>query len=660
MKTTQGILLLILITFFSFQMEGQRNKAADGDIEFLNGGYSTAASLYKTALPKIKKIDEKGRVLFQLAECYRRINDLEASEEWYRKSITAKYYKTNPEVIYNFATALMNQGKYDEAIVQLNRYKEKGGNERSANTLIQVCDQAVEYIEMPPTRYLVENVVILNSKQFDFSPSFSSKKEDELVFSSSRPAATGSGNEDITGQSYMDLFQAKQDKKGKWSTPVPLGTTVNTQYSEGSTDFDRGKKNMYFTRCINRGNDRIGCDIYHAGKSGKNFQMAEQVVIVDRAENDTTDVGHPTFTSDNKSMVFASDLPGGFGGTDLWVVNYTKKGDSWSTPVNLGKDINSADDEMFPFIAEDGSLYFSSNGMGGLGGLDIFHAELTGELTWTDPKNMLYPINSSSQDFGIIFYKDENAGFFTSDRDGGKGKDDIYSFKMPPLVFSYVGTVYDDESGEPVANTKVVVVETPGGGSYDITTDGNGGFSLIGGEVKKENTYSMAISKDGYIATSGEFSTVGLSESADLIGEHFMIPIKEDKEYTMPLVLYPFNSAELKMDEGVNSEDSLNYLLDLMNDNPTFVIELQSHTDSRGSDPANMELSQRRAQTCVDYLVTKGIAIDRLNAKGKGETDLKISDAEIAALPTEEERELAHQQNRRTVFRIIRYDYVPK
>ncbi len=659
MKTSQGILLLILFSLFSFQLTAQRDKAADGDVEFMNGGYTAAASLYKNALPKIKDIDEKGRVLFQIAECYRNIDRLEESEEWYRKSITAKFYKKNPNVILNFAKVLMQQGKYDEAIVQLNRYKEKGGDDRLANELIQTCDKATEWIDVPPTRYVIENEVILNTKNYDFSPRFSNEKQNELVLSSSRPSSTGIGEDPISGDPYMDLFMASQDRKDKWSTPVPLGSFVNTENNEGAAEFNADFTTMYLTRCKSRGDDRVGCRIYSSSRTGSNFSTAYPIII-DYQINDTIDVGHPALLVDQKHMVFSSNMPGGKGGVDLWIVEYDDNIKKWVNPKNLGDKINTSGDEAFPFIRDNGTLYYSSDGLDGLGGFDIFAAESTGENTWGEPQNLQYPINSSAEDFGIIYRKGVDAGYFSSDRAGGKGLDDIYSFKMPPLVFSYVATIYDNDSGEPISGARVVIAETPGGGSWEVTTDGNGGFALNTGEIKKENTYSMAISKDGYISTSGEFSTVGLTESADLVGEHFLDPIVEGKSYPMPLVLYPFGSAELLINDEVNSADSLNYLLKLMNDNPTFVIELQSHTDSRGGDAANMELSQRRAKTCVDYLISKGIASDRLTAKGMGETALLISDAEINALPTEEEREAAHQKNRRTVFRIIRYDYVPK
>jgi peptidoglycan-associated lipoprotein len=352
-------------------------------------------------------------------------------------------------------------------------------------------------------------------------------------------------------------------------------------------------------------------------------------------------------------------MHGGYGGRDLWYMEFDKKSKSWGTPKNLGNTINTSGDEMFPFIAENGTLFFSSNGHPGLGGLDIFKAEkTTGDVVFGKPVNMNFPINSSSDDFGIVFEPGKDQGYFTSNRPGGKGKDDIYAFRMPPLEFRLIATVYDIETGSPISKAKVLVTGTDGS-SYELTTDGNGGIALDKGEIKAETNYSVDVSKTGYIGAGDKFTTQGLKESTTFAREYFLEPIKE-KEYTMPLVLYPFDKAELLVNNEVNSKDSLNYLYDLMVRNPNFVIQLEAHTDTRGSADYNRNLSQRRAQTCVDYLVSKGIEPDRLKAAGKGKDEPKISDAQIAAMKTEEEREAAHQINRRTVFRILSFDYVSK
>ncbi|MGB1031057.1 MAG: OmpA family protein, partial [Flavobacteriales bacterium] len=250
-------------------------------------------------------------------------------------------------------------------------------------------------------------------------------------------------------------------------------------------------------------------------------------------------------------------------------------------------------------------------------------------------------------------------GYFTSSRPGGKGKDDIYSFKMPPLEFCYRATVYNFDTGAALTNAKVTVQGTDGK-SYDLTTDANGGISLCEGEVLAETNFSVDVSLEGYIGTGDQFSTMGVTESTTYAREYFLKEIVINKAYDLPLVLYPFDKAELLINDQVNSADSLSYLYDLMTRNPNFVVQLESHTDTRGKAGYNQSLSQRRAETCVKYLISRGIEQDRLVAKGIGENQPIITDKQINAMATEEEQEKAHQVNRRTIFKILRFDYVPK
>jgi len=662
MKKAHFFVCMLFALMASLPTFAQNSQIESADAEFRNGGYFLAADLYKQAYDKVKKKDDLstlGRVLFQIGECYRMMTDHTAAVEWYQKAITARYQNANAEVFFNLGSSLQELGKFDEAVASYNKYKEAGGDKGVAQARIQDCERAALNLEQPPTRYVVENETTLNSPSFDFCPTWSEKKEDEIVFSSSRSGSSGSSADPKTGDSFMDLFTAKMDKKEKFSTPVPLNNTVNSENNEGSTCFDDKKSVIYFTRCIYEKDDRFGCDIYYAKKTGQNYQAPELLSIIDRTIDDTSHVGHPFLTDDEKYLLFASNMPGGYGGRDIWYIQYDKKASTWGAPVNLGPSVNTTADEMFPYLRDDGSLYFSSNGHGSLGGLDIFKSAKTGEMQFGKPQNLLYPINSSSDDFAILFKKGEDGGFFTSNRPGGKGKDDIYKFRMPPLEFCLKATVYDQDSGIPIADAKVVVSGSDGS-SYELKSDGNGGISLCEGQIKEETNYSVDVSKTGYIGTGDQFSTVGLTESTTFAREYFLQEIVLEKEYNLPLVLYIFDKADLVVDGETNSKDSLNYLFDIMVKNPTLVINLEAHTDTRGSDSYNQELSQRRAQTCVDYLVSKGVDQARMFAVGKGESEPKITDKAIEAMPTEEEKEAAHQKNRRTVFTIRSYDYVPK
>ncbi len=659
LPAVQRLLMATLFVFGALTSFGQKKYTDDADRAFERGAYAQAAKLYLSAYAKIKGIEDKGEVMFRVGECHRLMLDPAGAEEYYNKAVGFRYFKREPEVFLRYAEVMMAQNKFTDAIAKYNEYAEKGGDRSVAQERIREAEAAALALEMPPSRYIVEPVPALNSPQFDYAPLWSSKKNDEIIFASSRPSSSGSGEDPITGEAFMDLFKAERDKKGKWSTPVPLNNTVNTPSSEGGATFDKKFQTMYFTRCVVDKKSNFACDIFYARRSGKDFGPAEPMNIIDREENDSSQVGHPCLSADDLFMIFSSDMPGGYGGKDLWYIQYDKKADSWSKPKNMGSKINTSGDEMFPHLRDNGTLYFSSTGHGSTGGLDVFYAESTGEMEFGDVKTLPPPLNSPSDDFGIIFDGDKDQGFFTSNRPGGKGKDDIYEFKMPPLEFKYIANVYDYDTGTPLGNAKVNVQGTDGG-SYELTTDGNGGVSLVDGEIKTESTYSIDVALEGYIGAGDQFSTVNMKESTTFAREYFLKEIQIGKEYDLPLVLYPFDKWDLLINDEVNSADSLNYLYDLMVRNPNFVIEIDSHTDTRGKADYNLTLSQKRAETCVSYLISRGIAADRLVARGKGKNEPKISDAEINAMATEEERERAHQVNRRTVFQILRYDYVPK
>jgi peptidoglycan-associated lipoprotein len=673
MKTTRLILFATAALFISTIATAQTKATKKADDEFAVGGYTEAARLYKTAEVGVKDLTEKGRVFFQIAECYRLSTLFNMSEEWYGKSITAQYYNTNAEVYYNYAMALQEQGKFEEAISQLNKYLGKGGEKSKANDRIKSCQAAADKKAARP-KLQVENMTDLNSPSFDYCLIASAKK-DEYVFSSARKESTGSATDPITGQDFMDLFTSTKDKKGKWSTPVPVSDVINTTSHEAVAGFDKDFTMMFYTSCRYDNKERFACDIMVAKKSGAGYSETKNLNIIDRNADDSSKVGHPAMAPDGKYLFFASDMPGGKGGRDIWFMTYDKKSDTWSKPSNVGS-INTKGDEMFPYIAADGTLYFSSNGRGGMGGLDIYKAEKTGDATFGAPVALEYPINSSSDDFGFILEEGNTeskfSGYFTSSRPGGKGLDDIYYFKEPPLEFTLVATVYDEKTGSPLADSDVTV-KGSNGDDYKIKTDGNGGFTLDKTKVKPATTYTVSVQKPDYIGTGDKFSTVNIGVSTNFAREYFLKPVLINQEYKMPTVLYPYNQAELLVDAEVNSQDSLNFLLDIMLENPKYVVQLEAHTDARGADDYNQQLSQRRAETCVKYLISKGIEEGRLKPVGKGELEPRklanaesgfpagtvLTEAYITALPADKQ-EAAHLLNRRTVFRIIDTNYVPK
>ena len=273
-------------------------------------------------------------------------------------------------------------------------------------------------------------------------------------------------------------------------------------------------------------------------------------------------------------------------------------------------------------------------------------------------KFLPYPLNSSGDEVGIIYKKRTNSGILSSNRKGGKGQDDLYEFRLPPMGFCYRAYVYDYDTGASVGGA-TITLESSEGGVNTYVSDADGAVELCGGEIEEGVSYNVDVKNDGFIGTGDRFSSIGLTESTTFAREYFLKEIVIEKEYDMPLVLYPLGSADLLIDEVINSADSLNYLVDLLQRNENLVIQLEAHTDSRGTNSSNKTLSQRRAETCVKFLLDKGIDSERLIPVGHGEDRLIITDSQISKLPAAE-REDAHQINRRTVFKIVRFDYVPE
>jgi peptidoglycan-associated lipoprotein len=674
--------LLILSTAALLFSVGLQAQAAlkKADKYFENRAYYEAARQYKAAEPSVKNLEDKARLFFQIGESNRLISNHQAALEWYEKAITAQYYKTNPEVYYSYATCLQELERFEDAIAQYNKYTERGGEKSKAAAQIKAAEDGAKK-KAAKSKVIVENMVEWNTPFYEFGPIFADKKGEQAIITSSRQASSGQRTDLITGESFMDLFFSDKDKKGKWSTPQQLGGGINTIHNEGAAAFDKGFKNMYYTSCVYESERLLfACDIMMAKKQGNNYTSPINLNLIDRNENDTSVVGHPALTPDDAYLFFASDMPGGKGGKDIWYVSYDKKSGNWGKPTNLAA-INTKGDDMFPYFDDNGNLYFSSDGRGGLGGLDIFKAEKTGDLTFGTPVAFEYPINSSSDDFGFVLESEGGdgkafSGYFTSSRPGGKGKDDVYRFSEPPLQFTFAGNAYDKENGSSIADAEISLVGSSANGDpITITkkTDGNGGFSFDEKELKAGYNYTVKVEKDQFIGASGTFSTVGLKSSTNFAKEYFLMPIIKDKEYDMPTVLYVFAKADLLIDEQVNSADSLNYLLDLLKDNPRMVVQLEAHTDARGSDKDNKALSEKRAKTCVDYLISKGIEADRLVAVGKGESEprklLKVTngfpagtvltEAYINKLP-KDQQEAAHTLNRRTIFKVIGTNYIPK
>jgi len=652
MKLSRVLGFLLLTLLFSFQLTAQKSYLEDADRAlYEEEKYFEAIEMYKKAYVKEKGRDVKAEIIFKIAEAYRMSDQSEQAQVWYDKSIIAQYF--DPIARYRLGEMKMQNGKYDEALVEFQKYVAERPDDPRGKIGIDAAKKAQEW-EDNPENYVVEPVVLINSEFYDYAPTFSDKKNSEMIFTSTREGSMGSGTSEVTGDNFSDLYYSKRDKKGKWSEPVLVeGDDVNTEFSEGAAVLNKRRNTMYFTRCKVEKNGYLGCQLISAKKMGMKFGQSEVIPIA----NDSAVIGHPAITPEDDIIIFASDLEGGQGGKDLWYIKEEGRG-KWSSPINLGPDVNTAGNEMFPYVRENGDLYFASDGHMGMGGLDIFVAKKQGEGQWSQVENLKAPINSNSNDFGIVFDGDKDRGYISSSRPGGRGKDDIWRFSKPPVLFVLRIEVRDTETGDILPASTVKLIGTDGtNAEKETASNGQTEFADNGSEsyINPNTSYSITVSKPGYLNAKGKETTVGLEESKIFAHLYELIPIRKEG-IKLPEILYDFDKTTLTD----QAKDSLDYLYDILVNNPNIVIELRANTDSRGGDNYNLKLSQGRAESVVTYLTSLGIASDRMVPKGYGETNLLISDAEINKMATEEEREAAHQLNRRTDFIVLREDYVPQ
>ncbi|MDR0368376.1 MAG: OmpA family protein [Bacteroidales bacterium] len=668
----------------------QKVPAAEADKAFSTFQYKTAADLYKKAYGKVKKnLVEKRRIMFRMSECYSMMGDLKRAEQQYLRLEKVNYQKYNPLIFMRLADIYRIKKDYPTALKYYEKYKAVAPDDPRTDSRIESCKLAPQWINNP-TRHEVENMKKLNSPQSDWSPAWGvPTKENEIVFTSSREGSTGKAEDVWSGQSFSDLYVSTKPKSklvdfpGEWTAPVLLDKNeiVNTDANEGEGSLNPKGTTLYFTRCPNEKKTLSYCKIYQVTKKGKSWGTPEEIVI----GPDSFDYVHPTVSSDELTLYFSSDMPGSNGGYDIWAISRDKKSRPFGSPVNLGTNINSYDHEMFPSLENDTTLYFSSKGHVGLGGYDIFKSKKeNGE--WTPAENMKYPVNSEADDYGILFdhspvldpasgFQFIEKGYFTSNRAGGRGMDDIWTFKLRPLVFTLSGFVRDSVTRQFIDGAAVTVTATDGS-SYKTTTDIRGYYNFDKTKILGELTYDITVKKDGYYENDnakGRETTVGLTENKDLKRDFVINPLPKDP-VVLPDILFKLGEWDLLP----ASKDSLQVLLKIMEENPTFVIELRAHTDNRPIPMTNDTLSQRRAQSSVNYLIEEGIDPERLVAKGYGERSPRILDKDrtsrgytfkkgtrltaeyINSLRSRNEQEAAHDLNRRTEFLILRDDYVPK
>lgn len=674
MKAYKAIFLILIFTAFSSVTAlAQRNYTQEADDAFKLEQYNLAVDKYKKAYTKVKQNRaEKNRILFQIAESYRWMNNTKNSELAYKRVIKVNYFKQEPKVYLYYADALRVNQKYEEALVAYQDYLKLVPGDVRAKNGVESCKLSQEWVNKP-TRYEVVNMKRWNSKYNEWRPSFSDRKKyNELVYTSTGDGVTGKGEDAWTGMGFSDFFSVTQDRRGNWDSPqlFDADLMVNTEVNEGEAAFNESGNTIYFTRCGVEKKKRLGCQIYKSTKKGKGWDEAE---LVDLGSEDY-DYVHPAVSADELTIVFASNLPNGLGEFDLWIAKRDKKTKPFGKAENLGPNINTPGKEMFPTLRYDTALYFSSNGLVGLGGYDIFKSSFVNN-EWTLARNMGSPINSNGDDLGMTFYGEGEKGFFSSNRKEGRGGDDIWSFYLPPLLYTIQGTIRDDNTLQLLEGVSVKMTGS-NGTTVETKTDKKGKYKFDEKQFVHNVTYKLVIKKDKFFGEEGTESTVGLNANKDFVRDFRLRPIPKDP-ILLPEILYEVGKWDLRE----QYQDSLIDLIKTLEANPTIVIELRSHTDSRRIPMTNDTLSQRRSQSVVDYLIIRGIPSGRLVAKGYGEkiprtlaketssirngklytfpAGVTLTDDYIKTLKTVDEKEAAHQLNRRTEFSILRDDYVP-
>ena len=689
MRFTKIVLLFIASLAITTNSLAQGRQYKKAEIAFDQYEFHKAMVHFKRAYSKSSDRTQKIEMSFKLAECARKIGNYRQAESYYKRAIKMRY--DDPIALLYLAMMQRNLGKFDDAIETFGLYSEKVPEDIRAQEAIESCELAIEWTENP-TRYAVTNMKGLNSKNDDRMPAFGKNDYSLLLFTTARKGVMGRKISKQTGQYFTDVWAAELEKskkkrgrtgkkqaKPKWSEPISLGEflgtdeVINTKFDEGAVSLNERGNLMYFNRAMMKKNEAHVPRVFSSTKKGGEWEVPVELAL---PIDSNYMVIFPCLSPDEKTLYFVSDMPGGEGDFDIWMSEYNKRKDVWAEPVNLGPEVNTAGSEIAPFVHKDGTLFFASKGHVGMGGFDIFRATKRPSGQFGKVKNMKYPINSSYDDFGIIFSgKGAMNGFYTSNRRGGRGGDDIYEVKLSDLKFKMEGILVDTESTDPIQGVSIHI-EGSDGSSFDAITNKEGFFDLGDEAIKQGVEYEVAYSKDTYVTVNDTVTTQDLTihdfESTD---EGFLYTISVDlslKVYRLPVVLpqieYDLGSAELRE----MAKKDLDKLVGVLQTNPDLRIQLRSHTDFRSGDDFNLALSQKRADACVSYLIEQGIEESRLEAVGMGEVEpLTLQDDRsgftkgdvlsqefIESIRSKRRRNLAHQMNRRTDFKQIETDPV--
>lgn len=630
----------------------------EADKHFNNLEYHIAAKQYQEAL----KVKENPQAELRLAECHYRMNHFVEAQKIFARVTGFAIFTSEHKLHY--AHVLKHNGNYNDAREWYVEYLLDHPKDVAVANELHSCDSLENYKRMM-YQYTVKREDF-NSETSDFSPTFF---KDGIVFCSERSKTDADKISKWTGHSYLDLYytqrvqevepvaangmgpSAQPDSKQKstFSEPGAFRMELNSMYNEGPACFTKDGNTIYFTRnllgkknALEMGKQSVNnFEIYRSTFRNNAWSEPELLSI----DNKNYSVGHPALSKDEKRLYFVSDKPGGFGGTDIYYCSLVDG--EWTHPVNAGSTINTSENEMFPviYLSESGNelLYFSSEGHPGMGGLDMYVSQVNGS-SFSTPTHLNAPLNSSADDFGIITAPDGITGYFSSNRDQEDGSDKIYSFKKyVPEFFLEVHVVRKDNK-EGIASANVALNNVKNNEKDEVATDVNGKVFL---KMPRNSQFDIKAKKDQFFAASGTANNMGKTFSDTIRVTIELDPIILDKPIVLDNIYYDYNKAEIRPD----GKPSLNRLVSLMKENPAIHVELSSHTDCRGKDAYNMKLSQKRAESAVNYIISQGVSAERIYARGYGESHL-LNQCKNGVKCSEEE----HQVNRRTEFKVVKID----
>lgn len=659
---TSIIKFTLLIVFFCQPVFAQEDKLAEADKMFDRYAFIDAREVYL----EVAEAGYKSENLFKkLGDSYYFNGDLPNSEKWYDELYKLKNGDLEEDYLFRYAMALKGNQKYKESDKIMLEFEKKKGTD-SRVKLLRGERNYLELIELQSGRFSLEQVDI-NSSLSDFSPTI---YLNQLVFATNRESgSTVKRVHEWNKQPYLDLYQVKLDEEEKIiSSPVILPKVINSKFHESSATFSKDGLTIYFTR-NNYNNKKYGkseeginfLKIYKSTREDLESDWSEPVELPFSSDNYS--IAHPALNQDETKLYFSSDMPGTLGMSDIFVVDILED-DTYGIPVNLGENINTEGKENFPFISQDNELFFSSNGHIGLGGLDVFVSVIGDDGEYGEVFNLGRPVNSSKDDFSFIINNELKKGFFASNREGGVGEDDIYeSIQIEDLITScqqYVdGKITEASTGEVIEGVTVELLDENLEKLDSTVTDKEGFYEFT---LDCDTQYIIRVSKDEFETTEE------MLEAGSEFEKNFQLPVKIEEGESLGiekaglgddlsdlLQLDPIYFDLDKTNIRDDAEVELQKVLSVLKKYPSMKIDIRSHSDSRGKDQYNLDLSDRRAKATAKYLIDNGIASNRVTGKGYGETQL-INHCDDGVDCTEEE----HALNRRSEFIILNENQTPE